>query len=339
MRRRAIVSAAAFFCLLCSCGVLRPLRGAMGVGVGVGHLPWLMTATFAGVLVSALVPRALYLIPLGIFCFAWWPSMFFVWFGVFNVGAVALFWTSMNESFDAEHARRYFGLIAAGGTLGAIVGPVIALVVAKPAALIAIGGVLAAIGLAGLRRPRRTSRVAGTRVTPLQIALPLCYTVLSTFLYFAQAEIVGRAMRDVAQRTSWFASIDLASNVLSLLIQLFGTAAIVTRLGLGFTLAMVPALVGIGFVALGAAPSLVLIAALQIIHRAGSFAIMRPAREMLFAGDAYAGKSFIDTVIYRCGDVIGAWMFSSSAAIAPLGAGIAFVWMIAGFVLGRNHDG
>ena len=337
MDRRALTSAFAFFCVLCACGVLRPLRGAMGVHAA--NLPWLISASSIAVLLIR--PTALMSIAaLAVFFFAWSPSIFFVWFGVFSVGIVASFWTSMTETFDAPDARRHFGFIAAGGTLGAITGPLIALLVTERRALLAIA---AGLLLCGVRRPgRRFSGGHSTKscaIRPVASSLFIaCYTILSTLLYFAQVEMLRRTIPDPPSQIAWFASLDLIANLVALVFQLCGAAIFATRLAAA--LVAVPAIVAIGFISLAIAPVLPLLAVLQVVHRAGSFAIARPGREMLFAGDPYVGKRFIDTAIYRSGDVAGACLFSltSMSAVAPAGAAIALLWMIAGLVLGKGAD-
>ena len=128
------------------------------------------------------------------------------------------------------------------------------------------------------------------------------YTTLSTFLYFEQAHIVASAFAESTQRTALFASIDLAVNALTILGQVFVTGRMVARFGLPVTLALMPAVVGLGFVTLGLFPVLAVLVAFQVLRRAGNYAIARPAREMLFTvigrEEKYKSKNFIDTVVY-----------------------------------------
>lgn len=152
----------------------------------------------------------------------------------------------------------------------------------------------------------------------------LFFTVLTTFLYFQQAAIVDSAIPDRVARTEFFASIDFAVNVVALVTELFATGWFVQKFGVTAGLAMLPILSVVGFAVLGAMPTVGVLMAFQVLRRAGNFAVARPAREMLFTvvspTDRYKAKTFIDTVVYRAGDQLGAWAFTPLAA---LGAGVA----------------
>jgi AAA family ATP:ADP antiporter len=175
------------------------------------------------------------------------------------------------------------------------------------------------------------------------------YTTLSTFLYFEQAHIVANAFTSSAERTALFASIDLAVNVLTVFGQVFLTGRIVARFGLPATLALIPALVALGFVTLGLFPVLAVLIAFQVLRRAGNYAIARPAREMLFTvigrEEKYKSKNFIDTVVYRGGDAVSGWVFAALtalgfglSAIAYLAVPVAAVWLVTGLALGKKQD-
>src|SRR5262249_18760066 len=134
-------------------------------------------------------------------------------------------------------------------------------------------------------------------------AYMLLYSTTSTFLYFQQVNIAAGAFSDRTARTAFFAKIDLVVNILTILAQLFLTGRLLKWLGVGVTLAILPALSVAGFVSLGAAPSLWLLVSFLIFRRAGNFAFARPARETLFTvlnrEDKYKAKNFTDTFVYR----------------------------------------
>ncbi len=164
------------------------------------------------------------------------------------------------------------------------------------------------------------SGITRTLASPylLNIALfLLLFSITSTFLYFEQAGIAKRSFPDRQSQTAFFASVDLAVNVLTLGVQLFLTGRIVGRLGVAATLAILPVFSVFGFAALVYAPTIGVIVGFQVLRRAGNFAIARPIREVLFTvvprEDRYKAKSFIDTVVYRLGDQAGAWSFTGSA--------------------------
>jgi AAA family ATP:ADP antiporter len=152
----------------------------------------------------------------------------------------------------------------------------------------------------------------------------LFFTVLTTFLYFQQATIVDASFTDRVSRTQFFANIDLAVNVLTLMTELFATGWLVQAFGVAAALSLLPAMAVVGFGVLGVAPTIGVLMVFQVLRRAGHFAVARPAREMLFTvvspADRYKAKTFIDTVVYRAGDQIGAWVY---APLAALGAGVA----------------
>ena len=385
-----------FFCLLCGYYILRPLRDEMGIRGGVDQLQWVFSATFVvTVLVVPLfgaavarLPRRQLVLATHLFVVAslagfyaafvsqlapgWVARGCFVWLSVFNLFLVSVFWSVMTDVFSTAQARRLFGVIAAGGSAGAIAGPALTAVLGPwltPAGLLPLAmGLWLAAGGAGLavlrcaspRNQRPAPAIRGSlwagvrRVSRSPYLLGICgfillYTALSTFLYFQQARIVEAALADSGERTRLFALMDLATNALTVAAQLFATARLVRWLGLPGALVLMPLVLAVGFVCLGLAPTLTVLVVFQVLRRAGGYAVARPAREMLFTvvarEDKYKSKNFIDTVVYRGGDAMSAWGF---AALAALGLGtsalafaavpLALAWMASGWLLGRQAD-
>jgi len=158
-----------------------------------------------------------------------------------------------------------------------------------------------------------------------------------------------RSFVDRAARTAFFAQVDLLVNVLTLGTQLFLTARTVRLLGVALTLTLLPIFSVFGFVTLGLAPTVAIIVVFQVLRRAGNFAVARPTREVLFTviprEDKYKAKSFIDTVVYRSGDQIGAWSYALLSFLGLGMSGMAFaavpisaVWLLNGFWLGRQQE-
>ena len=177
----------------------------------------------------------------------------------------------------------------------------------------------------------------------------LLYTILSTFLYFQQANIVNSTFADRAARTAFFAKIDLLTNILTIGAQVFLTGRVMKRLGVALTLTIVPVVTLIGFALLGTWPAVAIAVGFIVLRRAGNFAFARPTREVLFTAvsreDKYKTKNFIDTVVYRFGDQVGAW---SSGLLTAMGLGVAgvawvavpisLVWVANGWWLGKRQE-
>jgi len=305
----------------------------------------------------------------------WIGRVFFVWTSVFNLFVVSVFWSFMADVFRTDQGRRIYGLLAAGGTLGSIAGAAVTAGLVErfgSAPLLLVSALLlegAAFCARLLGREASETSAAQARaegealgggplaglahVLSSPYLLGLCgflflYTIGSTLLYFLQVDIVSGAFTDRGERTAFFARIDLWVNGITLLLQTGLTGRLLTRLGVGGTLALLPALSVAGFVALGLAPSLPLLVVFLVARRATNFALARPARELLFVPlareDKYKAKNFIDTVVYRLGDQTGAWT-SSGIAMAGLGVGavaavaapLAALWLALAIWLGRRH--
>ncbi|HYI11905.1 MAG TPA: MFS transporter [Thermoanaerobaculia bacterium] len=390
---RVVLPFSTFFFVLCGYFVLRPVRDEIGVRAGVDQMAWLFTGTFIATLllvplfgwIVARVPRraiasatyALCSVALlatytalqsGQSIVAWGVGLF-IGISVLNLFIISVFWSLMADTNDEADARRRYGIIAVGGTAGAIAGPAITAFLAPrigplnllpiSAAFLGIAAVLAA--LIPLRPDAPPAQKIGGNLfagiihalrTPklLRIALIIiCYTTISTIIYFEQADIVKRTISDSGERTRFFALLDLTNNIAIIITQALITSRVLTHLGLRFALVAAPALIGAGLAALALLPRLGMIAVLQVIHRVGEHGFTRPGREVLYttvdAEDRYKAKNFLDTFVYRGNDVLVAWGIGAlhaaglgTSAIAFLGVLVAAGWAANGFTLGRKHD-
>ena len=390
------------FSVLFSYYILRPIRDEMGVAGGVENLPWLFTGTLLGMVAvnppfAALVSRLprtkfiavsyrfflanllLFAVLLHVATAAqniWIGRVFFIWASVFNLFVVSVFWGLIVDVFNAEQGKRLFGFIAAGATLGGIVGSSLTAALAKqvPAPYLLLGSAL--LLEAALFCVRRLSRlsdalqrrspaangaaaIGGSVFSGLRHALAspylvqvsvyiLLFAVTSTLLYFQQAEIARQGFADRGARTAFFARVDLWVNILTLGAQLFVTARVLRWAGVAITLAVLPVVSMIGFGTLAVFPTIAVLVAYQVIRRAGNFAFARPAREVLFTvvprEDKYKAKSFIDTVIYRLGDQAGAWSYAglgllglAMPGIAMVAVPLSLIWLINAVWLGRKQ--
>jgi len=396
-----LISFAYFFFLLCAYYIIRPLRDEMGILGGIKNLPWVFTGTFLVVLamvplygwVSSRFSRKKFL-PLVYFFFivnllvfyllfhyeispSTVAQSFFIWVSVFNLFVISVFWSFMSDIYDKDQAKRLFGSIAAGGTCGAICGPILTTGLAQPLGthnLLLISAILLGLSILCIKKlslwfdqqpqtqvdtsyqqPMGGHWLAGFSLvvrSPYLMGigvLILMYSMLSTFLYFQQASIIQGSFSHSGERTSVFAMIDLAVNSLTILIQLFFTGRIVKYLGLAWTLALIPLLLAGGFIILSFSPVLAVLIIIQVFRRAGNYSIMRPAREMLYVvlerEEKYKAKNFIDTVVYRGGDAVSAWLYDgmrsiglSLGQIAFIAAPLAAVWALVAYRLGVQRE-
>jgi AAA family ATP:ADP antiporter len=405
-------SSAYFLLILTSYYILRPIRDDMGAAGGVENLAWLFTGTLVGMMLihplfTSLVARyprqkfvpliyRFFILNLVIFYLVfragnaaqtvWAGRVFFIWVSVFNLFVVSVFWSFMTDVYRPDQSKRLFGVLAVGGTIGAILGASITSVFVEQLGrvnLLLVSALFLEVACrAAGRLDREEARLAAVNAAdrdaanlalhpsladtmsgrPTQPApagdgnqgrevigggvldgirdvlrsryllgiagLMLFFTISSTFLYFQQAEITRQVFgADSAGRTRFFANIDLIVNVLTLLTQLFITGRLMKWLGVGASLAFLPLISVFGFGVLAVAPVLTALVVLQVLRRAGNFAIQRPAREVLYTvlarTDKYKSKNFNDTFVYRVGDQIGAWSFAF--IMAKLGLGIAGV--------------
>ena len=177
--------------------------------------------------------------------------------------------------------------------------------------------------LSGLKRTFQSPYLLGIS------AFILCYSITSTVLYFQQAEIVNTHFSDRAERTAFFANIDLWVNGLTLIFQLGLTGRMMKYLGIIPVLAMLPLLSSISFAMLAIYPTVAIFIVIQVARRVSNFAFTRPAREVLFTRlnreDRYKAKNVIDTVIYRTGDQIGSWSYAGLSALSLSLSTIAWI--------------
>jgi len=397
-RTAALWSFAYFFTLLAGYYLLRPLRDQMGIAGGVRNLPWLFTATFVALLIAqplygalvARLPRSRF-IPivyhffvgnLGLFWLllvlgvelATVARIFFVWVSVFNLFAVAVFWSFMADLFDAEQGKRLFGFIGAGGTAGALLGPLLTIGLSGPLGptnLLIPAAILLELAVFCVHRLERVAtaqpvtartqeRIGGSAFaavpelvrSPYLAGVGLWVSLLSfgaTTLYFEQAHIVAATVHGAATQTRLFAGVDLAVNLLTLLTQVFATGRLLKRLGSGAAAGALPAVYLVGFATLFLFPTLATVLVVQVAQRWMNFAIANPARQVFFTvmmrEEKYKAKNLIDVVIYRGSDALYGWVFDSLQALGwKLGAialaslPVVLGWVALSLGLGRAQE-
>jgi AAA family ATP:ADP antiporter len=302
---------------------------------------------------------------------------FYIWLSVFNLFVVSVFWGLMSDVWSEAQGKRLFGFIATGGTLGAIAGAALTGLLTKgftlaglrvkvdPLSLLLVSLVTLELAVQCVKRLAAIFRlgdqahgerepgpgpleglrlIATSRYLQLICAYMLLFTITSTFLYLQQGGIVERTFAGTAARTAAFARIDLWVNALTLATQVLLTGRILTSLGIPFVLSILPVLSLVGFGALWAWPTFGVMALFQVLRRGLHYAVDRPAREILYIPlgpeERYKSKPFIDTFIYRGGDLLGVWAPTALAALAvPVGlaaVGCSGLWFGSSLALGRR---
>jgi AAA family ATP:ADP antiporter len=305
----------------------------------------------------------------------WIGRLFYVWLSVLNLFLISVAWSVMSDVFRPDQARRLFAQIAAGASLGALTGPLltgslVALVGHGGLLLISSGLLLATLPFARFLLQWRTDRsasredsrsasqpiggsiVAGLTLlvrSPYLLGIALFVVLLasvSTFLYFEQAELVAAAIPDPVQQTRLFSGVDAIVQALTLILQLLVTARLARRMGVTILLTTIPVLMVVGFGLLAVVAALPMLLLVVILRRVGEYAIARPGREMLFTRlgqeERYKAKNVIDTVVYRGGDAVSAWLRTAVETVGaqPMLAGMALagLWAVVGYWLGRGFD-
>ena len=397
---KAVVGSFLFVVLLMAAYyILRPVRDAMASDWTDAEVSWLWTLNFFistgvvalyGALVARFPLRLLVPATYGIFALTFLffyalasisnertlvDKSFYVWVSVFSLFHISVFWSFMSELFSKEQAGRLFGIIAAGASVGGLIGPSIPSFFSAYLGtdnLLLLASVMLVIPiplifyLQALKKPELSSdamvpdtppaRIGGNPFAGFTLFLSnpyllaiglfiLLYTGISSFVYFELKNLLSELSR--AERTAIWAQMDLTVNVLSIAVGLFATGRIVGKFGMPVTIALIPLLICAGLLIVAISPFLGAVVALQVIRRAGNYAVTRPAREMLFTRvdreTRFKAKPVIDIVAYRGGDMLMAWAFTGLtqglglglAAVATVGAGIAAVWAMVGIYLGR----
>src|SRR5919106_4438968 len=267
-------------------------------------------------------------------------QFFYVFISVLSLFLVSVFWSFLVELFDSGQAKRLFPVIAAGGTAGALIGPLFTDLTARSignggilfvgAALFGLAVVLQAILIrlwkSGPEPQRehgeahyqsRDRALGGNPLAGITLVLRSPYLLgiaayvallatASTFLYFEQLRLVSATFADTQTRTSVFARIDWIVQSLTILAQLFITGRIASRLGLVVLLTIIPVAMLFGFFALAIWNTFMVLAIVIVLRRSGEYAFVRPGREMLWTPmtkeTKYKAKNFVDVPVYRGAD-------------------------------------
>jgi ATP:ADP antiporter, AAA family len=390
--RLGALGAFTFGALLASYAAFRPVRDALVLDGKPEELPWVFTATFVAMLVAAPIwgaavgKRPRHVVPIAFHVFAACALVFFVllrselapvlvgrvfyvWSAVFNLFVVSVFWSMLADLLGPNAGRRLYGPIAAGGTIGTFVGPLLTKLLLSTigvAGVLVISALLLELAALGARQIRLIAtrrgpssepdtdppvaggalsgltQVARSRYLAAIVGYVLCTACAATFVYLAQARIATNLLPDRAARTDFFADIDLWVSAATFVVQLVIAAPLLGWLGPGIVLCVLPICQGIGIVTLVTAPSLAAVVIVQVIGRTATHGLTRPARELLFTvvdrADKYRAKNVIDTLAYRLGDVGSGWLDRGlgalgGSALVAFALPLALIWLaLAGFL-------
>ena len=392
-----------FFCLLSAYYMLRSVREAMAIVGGVQNIPWLFTGTFTVMILVApiygwitsryprkkFLPWVYYFFIANILMFyaafvyvqgqgisqVWISRAFFVWLSVFNLFVVSVFWSFMADIWSKDQSRRLFGVISAGGSAGALLGPIITSVLVVPIGfenLLPLAGLLLLFGIYCVSRLRRWVRDshhddedsiesgqaiggsawAGMRMvftSPFYAAIAtalLCASFLGVATYMYMAQLVSVTFDSTDQQTRVFALLDALTNAFALIGQLIIVKHAVRRLGVGTTLAVLPIASIAAFALLAMNPVFIVIAGLQVLRRSITFGLTKPTNDMLYAVVSpeakYKVKNFIETAVYRGSDLVSTWTIRALSGLGVSGIAllcipIAMIWTVLTFFIGREY--
>ena len=376
------LSALAFFFVMTSYYIIRPVMGQLSGAVGSQSLPLFYGAVFVvmllltplfGLLVARFPRRQLlgwsysfFILCLLAFVPAFMAQerigarelgvVFFVWASVFNLFVVSLFWSFMADIFNSGNARQVFSLIALGGMGGAIFGPLVTKLLVQVigvAPLLLVSALALGLSLALLlrlsanhdRQPgSHGAEVIGgslwagikelwSRPFLRYMALLMLFgDGIGTLAYALVADYAKAHFADVVARTAFYNDLDLATNLLGALLQLSLTRWLLVRHGAGWGL-LLPALVNVvllGGVALIGGGDLLLLgysvpvlALMSVITRGFAYGMTKPAVDALYTRvpreTRYKGKNFVETAVWRFGDVV---VTSAVSGLRMLGWGI-----------------
>jgi ATP:ADP antiporter, AAA family len=398
-RRALLAAAAAYFCLLCGYYMLRPIREALAIQAGArsnfelflvvlivaslllvpywqlvrrtprGRLLWLVAVPFVTVFLGLFFglsrapddPRLAF--------------AFFVALSTGNYFLISVFWSSMSDVWRPEFAKRFYGYVAAGGSAGALLGPLIVTGTVRdfgptPLIFVACLFIVAAAAMVSLSRGFLRRSVHGASVpdgaipvggralddlrrlarTPYLLGIAgliVAGQLIGAFMYSEQQKYAAGAFATAADRTAFFGTMEIAVNALALFFQAVVVTWLTRRGSIALSLAAMPVIVGGSFIVMALFPVASVFLATQVLRRASDYGLAKPPREMLFTvlnpESKFKSKSALDTVITRGADAFGQWVY---LFVAPLGLG-GLAWLGAGLcvllfgatrLLGRAFD-
>ncbi len=356
-----------FFFVLASWYALRPVRNELAVQGGIYNLPWLLMGVMLAMLIinpiySWLVSRisqnkiilyiySFFILNLIIFLSLWsftgeegriWTGRaFYIWANVYSFFVVSIFWVTMINFFDHTDSKRFFGIISAGGSLGAFFGSSVARYFSTeicgntsisdlgPMSLIifSIFSLLFAIYFSRSFKPTRieadsSEEIGGSSLEAIQNIFKdpairnlgiyvVLFTMLMTTSWMISLGIVEEWSNDPCERTGLFARIEQIVTPLTLIMQVFLASYVLRKIGSLTVLTIYGLLFAMAFMAYSFFPNITTVMMVVISLRIFEYGLNKPTRESIYTKlkqqDRYKSTVFIDTFLARSGDVIGGW--------------------------------
>ena len=369
-----------FFFVLASWYALRPVRNELAVQGGIYNLPWLLIGVMIAMLLvnpiySWLISRinqsklVIYIYSFFIFnlCLflalwtftgdegrVWTGRAFYIWANVYSFFVVSMFWVVMINFFNHTDSKRFFGIISAGGSMGAFFGSTVARYFSTeicgntsisdlgPMSLIVFSviSLSCAIFFSISFKPKEkgvdnSSEIGGSSLDAFQNILKdplirnlgfyvILFTLLMTTSWMISLGIVQDWSQDPCERTAFFARIEQIVTPLTLVMQLFLASYILRKIGSLAVLSIYGLLFTIAFIAYAFYPTISTVMMVVISLRIFEYGLNKPTREAIYTKlnqqDRYKSTVFIDTFLARSGDVIGGWFVRGL-----VGAGIAIL--------------
>ena len=300
-------------------------------------------------------------------------KIFYTWSSVFSLFHISVFWSFLSQQYSKAQSKRIFGFVNTGASVGSIAGPILILWLAESmsvenillvtsAALLCTLPIIAALNRILENKGEKQDTIELSKnpfsgfaefITHRRLlgiaAFIFLFTGISAFLYSTQTGLLVDYSR--SERKELLGSVELATNILTIVIGIFATNRIARKFGMPTTLSLVPFIVGGLLLLLSANPAIILVLALQVVRRSGNYAITRPAREILYTAvdreARFKTKPIIDVAVYRGGDVFWIWIIAllgdgwlhlGTPVTLCVGAGVAIIWGFVGIYLGRQHE-
>jgi ATP:ADP antiporter, AAA family len=308
---------------------------------------------------------------------AWLTPVIYVWVGMFGVVAPAQVWTLATAVLTTREAKRMYGFVGSGATSGWIVGGYLTQVVAArygaeasllwmAIALTAAAGVVVRLwsrrpivegesetarGRDELRGGLRAS-VQLIKRSPYLLAIAaviLLSSFTTTMAGWQFKAFTGASIEGKDALAAFFGKFNFYAGLMAFALQWLLTGRLLRRLGLGFTLFIVPVALLFGSIGLLVFGSLTAVIVLRGIDQVLRYSIDKPTVELLYlpvpSDRTVAVKSFIDTVVWRLGDglagvtILIAAGFGRMAIVQVTWVSLLLIggWMVAAYIAQRLY--